>query len=316
MQFSPAHPIRKRYREQDTRTPRQKATDQASYSLETADALEAAIIAEAPDNWQELASHVIRLRACNQPDNIWHASDLHDRETGVLYDGAGHLWKCNSKLCSHCLSSQSKRHRKILEMVVEREKKLRLGQYVHFLTLTMPNQGLPLIKARKVMDTAWALFRKRDWFKQHIIGGCKSEEFTVTRTGIHYHMHSVVKSKYIVWREMREIWTLCVQAAWLKVVGVRLNVNTTDGLVIVNVARLGNMSNAISEVAKYITKADSWRKVPSNDLLELAAVRRYPRMFELFGSFRATRIAIASERRPLMKRGRSARTKLAVIETI
>lgn len=296
MQFSRDHPIRKRYREQDERTPRQKATDQAALSLETADALHAAIIATKPDNWNELANHEMRLRACNQLDNIWHAEDLHDPETGVLFNGAGRLWRCNSKLCASCVSQQSKRHRRLLEQIIDVEKRLNLGEYVHFVTFTMPNEGLPLLVAREVMDYAWSLFRKRDWFKQHVIGGCKSEEFTVTSKGIHYHMHSIMKTRYIRWREMRAVWTECVKAAWLKVVMARLSVRTADGLVVVNVARLGNMANAIPEVAKYITKASSWEKLDQDDLIELASVERYPRMFEVFGSFRATRIAIASER--------------------
>ena len=46
------------------------------------------------------------------------------------------------------------------------------------------------------------------------------------------------------------------------------------------------LQNAVLEVCKYITKNDSWEKIPPTDLIEIASIKRFPRMFELFGCFR------------------------------
>ncbi len=62
-----------------------------------------------------------------------------------------------------------------------------------------------------------------------------------------------------------------------------------------NSKRIGSLSEAILEVAKYITKASSWKKLKAADLLDAARIERWPRMFEIFGSFRSDGVAVLEE---------------------
>jgi hypothetical protein len=155
----------------------------------------------------------------------------------------------------------------------------------------MPNPDLPLLRTRAIMDRAWALFRKRDFFKEKIRGGSKSEEFTVTENGYHYHFHLLCVSRFLSYDRLRQEWTYCLKKAFDKY-DLSCELQTSDGLAMVRVARVSgkrNIENAVLEVCKYITKNDSWEKIPQSDLIEIAAIKRFPRMFELFGCFRESR---------------------------
>src|SRR5262249_51997846 len=91
-------------------------------------------------------------------------------------------------------------------------------------------------------------------------------------------------------------WTECMLYAWNKL-GVAAPLITRDGKMIVDIRLVtskrkpGNsksvdMDYAIREVCKYITKSGSWSGVPGRELLEMAEVRRWPRMVELLGDAR------------------------------
>jgi hypothetical protein len=43
---------------------------------------------------------------------------------------------------------------------------------------------------------------------------------------------------------------------------------------------------ALQEVCKYVTKSESWLSVPDSQLVSIAEVKRWPRMFELLGEAR------------------------------
>jgi hypothetical protein len=70
-----------------------------------------------------------------------------------------------------------------------------------------------------------------------------------------------------------------------KAAGVDLKVSTADRLLIVNCQRVSSVTGAIKEVCKYITKSDSWRKISKKELLQIALITRWQRMFELGGTF-------------------------------
>ena len=46
--------------------------------------------------------------------------------------------------------------------------------------------------------------------------------------------------------------------------------------------------NTINELCKYVTKSDSWSKIPTEQLAQIVAVPRFWRMFESFGVCRKT----------------------------
>jgi hypothetical protein len=271
-------------------TPRQTATDRAELGRQVADAVHNAIAAELPLDFQLLTVLAHRIEQCNSNSNIWVARDLHTT-TGEAYDGHGRFWCCGSKLCPSCLARSSRHARKLITLAIQNQKLL-VGEHYHFLTLTMPNYGLPLLEARQLMHYAWTLFRKKKWFRDRVLGGCRSEEFTLTKTGYHYHQHLIVRSKYLEYHSFRHQWTECLRTAFARA-GKSLSFATSDHMAIANCQRVGSITEAVKEVAKYITKATSWKRLASSDLLDAARIERWPRMFELFGSFRTALSGVA-----------------------
>lgn len=231
-----------------------------------------------------------RISACAIRSNHWVGEDLHNEETGDLYDANGNFWGCGSRLCPSCVAKLSRRSRTQLRLALE-EQKLFVGENYQFITLTMPNPDRSLLWTRGILDRAWQLFRKRDYFKERIRGGSKSEEFTVTENGYHYHFHLLCVARFLSYDRLRQEWTDCIKKAF-KESGLPCEIQTSDGLAMVRVERVSgkrNIENAVLEVCKYITKNDSWEKIPQEDLIEIASIKRFPRMFELFGCFRADR---------------------------
>lgn len=264
-------------------TPRQAATDTVELGNQVGTALLNAITAQLPSDAELLTVHAYRIFRCNSHNNLWFGHDLHNAD-GEAFDGSGRFWQCGSKLCQHCVSKTSRRNRKILTAIIDRQK-LTVGEHFHFLTLTMPNNGLPLLTARRIMNYAWTLFRKKTWFKRTFTGGVKSEEFTLTKRGYHYHMHLIIRGRFVNYSSMRHYWTEALKVAHERL-GHPISFATSDGLAIANIAKIGSISNAVKEVAKYITKNSSWLKLKHEDLLDAARIERWPRMFEFFGSFR------------------------------
>jgi hypothetical protein len=234
-----------------------------------------------------------RVWACSEPENHFVGDDLHNRQTGELYAGNGNLWGCRSKLCPSCVAKASRRSRKELTLALKNQKLL-TGESYQFITLTMPNPGLPLLQTRSIMDTAWTLFRKRDYYIQQVRGGSKNEEFTITKNGYNYHFHLLCVTKFLSYSKFRHEWTECLKIAFSKL-NLPVEFNTSDGLAMVKIERVNSSVNglkgAIQEVCKYVTKSDSWEKISEKDLLDIAAIERFPRMFELLGFFRTQRNA-------------------------
>lgn len=230
-----------------------------------------------PADRDELIALRMRISHCNSVGNHYIKLD----ETGKRI---GRFWRCGSKLCADCLSAQCARNRKRLRKAFQAQQ-LMVGERFNFITLTMPNPKLPLVEARSLIDRAWTLFRKRKLCVDLISGGAKAEEFTLTKKGYHYHLHLIVRSKFLLFNEVRRVWTECVAQAFTEA-GKTLEVNTKDQLLLCKVNRIDSREQAIHELCKYLTKSDSWLKIPEEDLRSVALMRRWMRMFELFGSFR------------------------------
>lgn len=230
-----------------------------------------------------LAFKLAKIDLCNDESNFFRGSDMLSRETGELFEGHGRLFHCNHRLCPSCLAGFQRRNRKKLSRAIE-NRRLSTSEMRQLITLTIPKVDLPLQKTREVVHYAWTLFRKRKWFKSTILAGGKSEEFTVTPTGYHYHLHVLAVTKYIFFAKLRTEWTECVQSAF-----AYFNVpfsTAADGLVVANCRRVYSLKNAIREVTKYVTKTCSWSQCREDDVLQILRLRRFPRSFELFGEFR------------------------------
>lgn len=232
---------------------------------------------------QEILALIERLSACAEPQNHFIATDAHSKETGECYDAIGNLWCCNSKLCPTCISVQSRRNRKKLRSALKTQT-LTKGERYYFATFTITNPGITLKKTRELVDRAWTLFRKRKLCVDLIRGGSKSEEFTLTANGYHYHLHCILLSKFLLFNEVRRVWTECVEKAFHEA-DIPFVVKTKDGNLFVKLLTITDTEKAVFEVCKYITKSDSWSKMNLDHLAEIALVRRWNRMFELFGSF-------------------------------
>lgn len=265
-------------------TARQTADQRSQFGLDLANRLTQITIESHPSITAELLAYSERLRACNDRANVWYAEDLHNRH-GECFDGAGRLFQCGLKLCQHCLSTQSQRHRRRLRAILEQQR-LSTSEHYKFITLTIQNPSVGLIATRNIIDRAWRLFRNLKWFHQTITGACKSEEFTLTANGFHYHLHLLARARYISYFDIRYHWTQCVAKATAET-GRILNPQTADKLLIVNVKPITSFHAAVNEVAKYITKGSSAAAMRDDDLREFALVDRFPRMFELIGFFRS-----------------------------
>lgn len=279
---------------------------QAESGRELAADLFATIHNELPPDAPMLIAKTGRIRLCNSRDNLWRGKAMINFETGELYDGSGRFWYCNSRLCPCCASRSARGHRKLVREALKLP--LLVGQYRKFVTFTIPNHGRSLHESRRIVNYAWSLMRKRAWWKRTIKGGCKSEEFTLTRTGIHYHVHSILISKYILFEILRSEWTKAYMKAAERF-GLPISVATADSLLIVNVRNISNRDQAANEVCKYITKSDSWKKLNPTDLLDVLRLKRFPRVFEMFGTWRNTATANASEPVALVDAERDGVTK-------
>ncbi len=166
--------------------------------------------------------------------------------------------------------------------------------------------------------------KKQTWFQETIRGGFKNAEFTVTRTDAYnYHLHGLIISKSSIQRDgflkIREHWTKALQFAFKKF-GVEWECRTGNknfipallsflwskplmslflnarhqtkffGLANVNVVKVDwtNREKTINELAKYVTKSDSWSRIPLEQLETIVSVPRFWRMFESFGVCRVT----------------------------
>lgn len=272
-----------------------------------------AVISRAPAGERhELRALRARITLCNSLKNQWSTPDAVNFSTGEVYEAAGRFWRCGSKLCPSCLARQSQINRKHLREVITQQK-LAKGERYYFITLTITNPSQPLLATRKLVDRAWVLFRKRSLCVSSFRGGSKSEEFTVTENGYHYHLHLLIRSKWLYYKEIRRVWTECVAKAFDDA-NLPFNVDTNDGLLWIKIKPVTPNDGLYHELCKYVTKSDSWLKMPVQHIAEIALVRRWNRMFEVFGTFaNRTPIADSSDESPIVhKRSLSDEASSAV----
>lgn len=261
-----------------------KPMDRRTMALDVIAAINLAIDTERPREADLILALCERIKLCNDPRNIWIASDLHSNATGELYTGNGRFWSCCSKLCQDCMARQSRKNRRRVQDALDRQRML-VGEEMYFITLTMPKPNVDLITKRKVLNYAWTLLRKRRYWIDSVKGYAKSEEFTHQTSGFHYHAHLIVRSRYLKFQYFRQIWTECLIQAFIAN-GLEFYADTKDGFAIVNIQKCYDIPRAIRELSKYITKNSSWSAIPAADLIDFTLIERFPRMFELGGCYR------------------------------
>jgi hypothetical protein len=251
------------------------------------------------------------MRQCSHVENVWHAEGFRN-DTGESYEAFGTLFACNCRLCSFCVAAQRKKARRRAREGWKRAR-LRVREKWFLVTLTMPTMAASragLLLTLRVCQDAWRAFTKDGLWKEHSRAGIKGVEFTLGkahkdegrawdagRDGYHVHMHLLCVAVWVNTAKLRQDWTRCLERAW-RANGIEQGINTSDGLAVCHsrfvsnrrVKRSGSIisaEGAVNEVAKYITKGESFLTIPEDQLLEVAAVRRWPRMFELIGDCRA-----------------------------
>jgi hypothetical protein len=247
---------------------------------------------------KEITALSDRIALCNSIENKWETDEAINFETGEEYPAKGTFWNCNSKLCPTCTAESSRRARKLLVSRLS-EQQFKPTHKFYFPTLTIKNPQLPLIETRELINRAWTLLRKRAFWCDTIIGGFKSEEFTLTANGYHYHLHLLIQSRFILFNEFRRIWTECVQKAFREK-GIDLDISTRDKMLIVRFETVHDPANIPKELCKYITKTDSWSKVKKDDLKQLALVRRWHRTREFFGTWQRQHNQESDEFEPIV----------------
>jgi hypothetical protein len=281
------------------------STDRAYYRREksesVSDVLKSAALAANDETALALAE---RMRQCSLKTNHHLAKDLTDA-SGECFDGFGNLWGCGSKLCHSCMTRAESGNRKQARQVLENTKLVRreyfcylkqkriteLEQY-RFITLTMPKVKLSCINTLNVLRRSWELFRKLDFTKNYFNGFVKSTEFTVRPDDrYHAHLHLLAVSVFIPEKLIKKYWGQCVKTAFAEF-GVKFQAKS----VVVNLQKVDSIDAALNEVCKYITKSESWEQIPKAHLLEIANVRRFPRMFELTGRLKKTARRIREQR--------------------
>ncbi len=269
------------------------------------------------------------IERCTACRNIWVADDLNRQDDAELYKGTGALWNCAQKLCPVCVAMFARRNRRRVRRAMGIDRKS--GEWWRLVTLTMPTipaEVLPLLENLKLLLYALELFRERVWWSKRVRAAIKNLEFTLgdlkrlveegreweaALDGFHTHAHLLVLSMFLEVRRLRAEWSESLITA-LEKFGVADLVltpdgrfNTPSGHAVVDVRLVVNrkvkgqkglisFEGAIQEATKYVTKSNSWESIPDAQLVEVAEVKRWPRMFELLGDARESRQSAEQKR--------------------
>ncbi len=250
-----------------------------------------------------------RLEKCNQDENLWVAEDLHTND-GECYPARGNLGSCRSRFCSQCVSKSARINAKIADYVFNKLNRA----YRRYVVLTMPDDSLShlsLLKQRKVFYKAWDLLIESDWWRDNVRGVVRCDEFTVKlgrKNLYHYHSNLLLDCGFLAILRLRQQWAKYLKKSYeyYKHYDIEWDCPTKDGLPDVYIKRIVSKVNdekkeisrekVISELCKYATKPQDWKDVPVEDIIEIAELPRFPRMFDLTGSCKT--IAKGIRRKP------------------
>ncbi len=239
---------------------------------------------------------IYRLEKCNQNENLWVAEDLHTAD-GECFPGRGTYYSCGSRFCSQCVSIPSRRNAKIAGYALDKLK----HRDLRFVVLTMPDDALShfsLLQQHDVFYKAWRLLTtKSKWWKGFVRGVIRSDEFTakLNRKNLyHYHTNLLLDCPYLPHLTLKQEWTKYLKKSF-KHFGIEWHCPTKNGLPDVYIKRIVSKVNdekkeisrekVIIELCKYATKPQDWDNVPIEDIAEIIELGRFPRMFEVLGSF-------------------------------
>jgi hypothetical protein len=234
-----------------------------------------------------------------KPENIYHATDLINRETGELFDGYGVLINSiNSRLSKAYLKAQASRARKRIREKLSKTKLL-VGERYRFLTLTMPHLRADVATVLKIKDRASVLLKKRQLWTRNVRAALVSEEITIGESSTFYfthynaHNHALLVSKYIDHSAIANLWTDCVEKAcdefgveflMRNLVSNRLTVDIKD-VATYSKKHGKTLDDSIEELCKYVTQGSEFEKVPIAEIVEIDNALFKRQMIKSYGDF-------------------------------
>jgi hypothetical protein len=313
------------------RSKRDKAISVADYRSERGEVVAALLEKYAtPDNNKVCLAYAERLRACADRANFYLGEDFVDFRTGETFSGFATLFGCGLKLCQSCTARLASRNRNIARQAITNTKLIKRENYhfkkkkffneqerYRFITFTMPEIRASFKETMAVQKRAWDLFRKLKFTKHYFSAYIKSVEFTVRENGTyHDHIHLLAITVFPPAELIKIEWTNCVRKAFdefgFEFGATQANVNL---LLVYNAKEKNTMvispEDALQEICKYVTKTETWEKIPSEHLLEIARIPRWDRMFEVTGRFRETIQKLNAERSAFSSAGDEASSKEA-----
>jgi hypothetical protein len=268
------------------------------------------------------AAKAYRIAACAESRNIFIADNLQNKD-GKFYKGTGNRFACGERLCTSCAAKMARESRRKarravtkIDRIFDKTAKKRLGLRWRSLLLTQPlRKGSDPIAATERIQRAFGLLIEREFWKSRVKGGIKGVEFTVRTTGnetngFHVHIHLLLLSKFIAVdadtakrfeRHLKKFnlsdktlqgeWRYCLNKA-----GASGDSRLSYKRLVVSVMDTKNYSerirgdktneSAILETAGYMCKFESWKEISDKDLLRIAEIERWGRMFETLGAGR------------------------------
>ncbi len=268
------------------------------------------------------AAKAYRIGKCAESRNIFIADNLQNKD-GKFFKGTGNRFACGDRLCTSCAAKLSRKSRAKgrravtkIDRIFDKRAKQILGLRWRSLLLTQPlMKGSDPIAATERIQRAFGLLIERRFWKTRVKGGIKGVEFTVRTTGnetngFHVHIHLLLLSKFIAVdadkakqfeRHLKKFnlsdktlqgeWRYCLNKAGAsddsRIHYKRLVVSVMDTKNHSERIR-GDKTNesAIMETAAYMCKFESWKEISDKDLLRIAEIERWGRMFEVLGAGR------------------------------
>ncbi len=174
-------------------------------------------------------------------------------EIAVLVD-------CKNRFCPECAPRRSARIANRLQFLVNKIQK-RDRWRLKMITLSMANCS-DVQKGIKQLVASFRRLRNRRLWKTHVDGGAFVIEVTGRPGNWHPHIHAVVYSRFIPWKNLWRDWKQCSG-------GNAVYITATS------------LEGAIKYITKYISKS----AVPSHLWEELSIELRRFRLFQRFGSW-------------------------------
>jgi hypothetical protein len=172
-----------------------------------------------------------------------------------------------------------------------------------FVTLTFPTLELNVLQSLEFLQEAWAIFRKTELYQRVFYSGGKGVEVTFRELGYHVHIHCLILSPWLEQGTLRKEWTKALKlAAGRKGIKIEFETKHREAIVDVRLARVKNSPDGrkvqvwapdssekqpidpVREVVKYMTKPSEFLDWPDIELMRLAEIERWPRMFEVLGA--------------------------------